>query len=203
MSKTDPTIKAYDKFAKQYSQYAYPRLPQYELDRFISMLPKKALILDVACGPGRDSEYLADEGFHVVGIDLSKKLIEEAKKHVKSKKAAFKVMAIEKIRLKKGTFDGVWCYNASVHIKKKNIIPVLRKFNSLLKKDGALFFDILEGSDEKTVKSIEVGNLPRKFSLFGQVEIENIMKEAGFYINSATPVRIEGADWINIFARKL
>jgi len=196
-------ISAYDKFAKQYTQYSYSRLPQFELDSFISIISKKALILDVACGPGRDSEYFTNEGFKVIGIDLSKKLIAEAKKRVKSKKAKFKVMDLEKIKLKKNSFDGIWCYNSSVHIDRKNIAKVLKRFFDLLKKDGVLFIDILEGKEDKVVKSIEVGNMPRKFSFFGQVETETMMKDIGFYITSITPVRVDNFTWINIFAKKL
>ena len=196
-------ISAYDKFAKQYTQYSYSRLPQFELDSFISIISKKALILDVACGPGRDSEYFTNEGFKVIGIDLSKKLIAEAKKRVKSKKAKFKVMDLEKINLKKNSFDGIWCYNSSVHIDRKNIAKVLKRFFDLLKKDGVLFIDILEGKEDKVVKSIEVGNMPRKFSFFGQVETETMMKDIGFYITSITPARVDNFTWINIFAKKL
>ena len=196
-------IKAYDKFAKQYTQYSYSRLPQFELDHFISLLPKKANVLDIACGPGRDVEYLVKEGFAVTGIDLSKKLIDEAKKKVKSKKATFKVMDVEKLRLKKESFDGIWCYNASVHMSKGKIRQIIEKFSHLLKEEGVLFFDFLEGEKDKKVRSIEVGNMPRKFTVFDQVEIESILKEEGFYINSMTNVRVDNMSWINVFARKL
>ncbi|MDC7997804.1 class I SAM-dependent methyltransferase [Gilvibacter sediminis] len=44
-------------------------------------LPKSAHILDLACGRGRHSIYLAGLGYRVTGADLSPKSIAEAKKH--------------------------------------------------------------------------------------------------------------------------
>src|ERR1700739_2370304 len=53
------------------------------LDALISHLhpDPKARILDVACGRGRHSIYLAAKGFDVTGIDLSEDSINEALKH--------------------------------------------------------------------------------------------------------------------------
>ncbi|HZH67593.1 MAG TPA: class I SAM-dependent methyltransferase [Chitinophagales bacterium] len=41
-------------------------------------IPDKAKVLDLACGRGRHSSYLADKGYQVVGIDISKESIEDA-----------------------------------------------------------------------------------------------------------------------------
>lgn len=46
-------------------------------------LAKDAKILDLACGKGRHSIYLAGLGYNVTGADLSPRNIEEAKKHEK------------------------------------------------------------------------------------------------------------------------
>ena len=51
------------------------------IDRLIDHLhpPAKAEMLDVACGKGRHSRYLAAKGFNVTGIDISEDSIKEAK----------------------------------------------------------------------------------------------------------------------------
>lgn len=41
-------------------------------------VPQGARVLDLACGRGRHSNYLAEKGFHVVGVDISPKSIETA-----------------------------------------------------------------------------------------------------------------------------
>lgn len=51
----------------------------YFIDHIISTLDiKKSSILDLACGKGRHAHYLADKGFDVVGLDLSKESIHYA-----------------------------------------------------------------------------------------------------------------------------
>lgn len=54
---------------------------QFFMDNLVQHLnvPKKASILDLACGKGRHSIYLADKGFDVVGVDLSPESIEHAR----------------------------------------------------------------------------------------------------------------------------
>ncbi len=41
-------------------------------------IPEKAHVLDLACGRGRHSHYLAEKGYQVVGIDISEESIETA-----------------------------------------------------------------------------------------------------------------------------
>ena len=55
------------------------------IDKLISDLQPKpgATMLDVACGKGRHSMQLADKGFDVTGIDLSRESIREALKNEK------------------------------------------------------------------------------------------------------------------------
>lgn len=55
------------------------------LQRSISV-NTKSKVLDIACGSGRHSLELARRGFDVTGFDLSKFLINEAKKNLKSSK---------------------------------------------------------------------------------------------------------------------
>jgi SAM-dependent methyltransferase len=53
------------------------------IDKLIAHLqpPLHAVMLDVACGKGRHSIHLADKGFDITGIDISKDSIEEALEH--------------------------------------------------------------------------------------------------------------------------
>lgn len=44
-------------------------------------LPQGSWILDLACGEGRHSKYLHQQGFAVVGIDLSPRSIHKARQH--------------------------------------------------------------------------------------------------------------------------
>lgn len=72
-------------FDTSYYHQLYKGRDEKEAEQFINKLinhlsPKKdSTMLDVACGKGRHALQLANKGFDVVGIDLSKASIAEAK----------------------------------------------------------------------------------------------------------------------------
>lgn len=79
-----------DWFNTPYYHQLYKGRDEKEAEQFIHKLiehlsPKEdATMLDVACGKGRHALQLANKGFDVTGIDLSKASIAEAKKYEQS-----------------------------------------------------------------------------------------------------------------------
>ncbi len=73
-------------FDSKYYHILYKNRNDVEAQEFIDYLlteidlPEGASILDLACGKGRHSQYLASLGYNVKGVDLSKNSIEKAKK---------------------------------------------------------------------------------------------------------------------------
>jgi len=98
-------VQTYNKIAKIYSDYTYNKIQQYQLTKFISMLPGKR-VLDAGAGSGRDVEYFLNEGYDAIGIDISEGMLKEAKKRV-PKKSVFKKMDFRKLKFKKESFDGI------------------------------------------------------------------------------------------------
>ena len=73
----------YNKIAEEYTkQYGYgEQLSIPSLYKFLSYLPTKASVLDVGCGGGQDSKFLAENGCFVLGVDISTEMIKLAKKY--------------------------------------------------------------------------------------------------------------------------
>ena len=194
------TIEAFNNFAEQYSDFTFSNILQYELNRFIAFLPKKAKILDLACGSGRDVQYFLDYGFEPIGIDASEKMIKEAKKRVKEGK--FKVMNIESLKFKKSNFDGVWALDALSYVERKEIPNTLKSLNNVLKKEGIIFVSVREGKGEQIIEYEKLGKSQVKVNFFLREELEDLFIKNNFTIlNSFTQ---EGQDfkWVNIYARK-
>ena len=61
-------------------------------------------------------KIFADKNFEVIGVDLSKKMIEVARKKVKN--AKFHVMNIRKLDFNHNSFDGIWASASFIHIPK-------------------------------------------------------------------------------------
>ncbi len=195
------TIKNYDKIAKPYAEYTFERILQYQLTQFTSFLPKKAKILDIGSGSGRDVHYLMEEGHEAVGIDLSKNLVKEAKKLVK--KGNFIHMDMLDLDFQNESFDGIWCHATLCHILKEDALKALKEMNRVLKSGGIVYIGLREGTGEKMVRYLKSGNLPKFFAFYTQTELEQLMEEAGFEVLNSYSERDDQSAWINIFAKKI
>lgn len=197
---SNKTIETFNKFAEQYADFTFSNLLQYELNRFIALVPKDAEILDVGCGSGRDVHYFSDYGLKAIGIDASEELIKQAKKRVPE--CTFKKMDMLELDFEPFTFDGIWSLDSVSYIKKELISKVLKNFNKILKKNGILFISVRQGKGEKIIKYEKLGKEEISISFFTQSEIEELLKQANFEILNSYTEEGEHFTWINIFAKK-
>ena len=104
------------------------------LDKFLPELVKSFGLksaLDVGCGTGRYSGYLADLGLEAVGIDAKPENISEAKR--RHPDITFKVYNAEDPSIQKlGLFDLVFCFGLLYHLE--NIFIAIRNFQVLASK---------------------------------------------------------------------
>ena len=101
-------------------------------------------ICDLACGQGRVSRYLAGQGAHVVGIDLSAKLLEIARCHEEELPRGIEYLLADAQSLddeEVGTFDGVVCFMALMDIP--DLAPTINSVARILRPDGWFVFSIL------------------------------------------------------------
>jgi SAM-dependent methyltransferase len=109
-----------------------------------------ARILDVGCGPGWLSEYLARLGYDVTGLDISEELIQVARERLKQ--LPYQVDQETPLRCRYLThdielnalaekFDAVICYDSLHHFEDEQ--KVFRHLAAMLNMGGLLF--ILEG----------------------------------------------------------
>ncbi len=99
--------------------------------------PSKKRILEIGCGDGEFTRRLIDLQAEIVGIDITPKVIEKAKKEFKKKKVKFVVGNIEKLKYRSNTFDIVCGISILHHVDTEKS---LQEAYRVLKKDGQLFF---------------------------------------------------------------
>jgi SAM-dependent methyltransferase len=87
------------------------------LDLFQRHLPPGGAILDLGCGPGWTSLFLARAGFDVTGLDISERMIAIARERAGRERvsAAFVVADMESFDLGDREFDGVLLFDALHH----------------------------------------------------------------------------------------
>jgi len=74
----------YDKIVNAYADKSRNYISnKEETDKFLSLLPENALILDAGCGPGNFTHYFKEKKFGYVGIDFSKEMLKFGKKSIR------------------------------------------------------------------------------------------------------------------------
>ena len=101
---------------------------------FLDLLPPHTKILDVGCGAGVKTKYISTKGYQVEGIDLAENMIEIAKE--RNPDVEFSVFDIYEIDTFPKKFDGIFAQAVLLHIEKKRVVEVLKKFESILNDDG-------------------------------------------------------------------
>jgi len=188
--------KAYDLMVDRAMKEWLNYKPKMHWNYFMGLVTGKK-ILDIGCGTGRDAKYFTENGFNVVGIDISEKMISYAKKN--APKAKFYARDMRNMRFKSGSFDGVWCMSSLTLLDENHMIPVLKKINNVLKKGGTLFISMKEG------EGIDVygeGEKKRYAFLYPKNTVEQKVRNAGFDIVKIKREKGEYCTWINFFCIK-
>jgi SAM-dependent methyltransferase len=115
-------------------------------------LPRGARILDVPCGYGRHAAELARRGFRVVGVDLSRSMIEEARRRVaKRARLSFRRRDMRRIAFR-AEFDAVVnLYTSFGYFTPAQNEAALRRMARALRPGGHLLIDHRDPSYDATL----------------------------------------------------
>lgn len=178
MNKFLTTQKLYNQFASEFAA-KFEKIPETgQLDEFITLLPKRARVLDLGCGSGRDAAYLTDAALHVIGVDLSEGLIGEAKK--KRPDIDFRVMDMENLDFEKNSFDGIWSKLAILHVERERLPLILHSVSMLLKPNGLLMVETKQGEGEGVEPVSFSANEERYFVYYKLDELVSMLEKAGY-----------------------
>lgn len=170
---TRKTIKYYESIADKYAKSDAAVVLTDKIDIFAKLLSGKK-ILDAACGPGHDTNYLTKKGFDCLGIDLSEKMINIAKHNFKGK---YKIMDFLNLKFRDNSFDGIWCSSILVHIQKKDLPKIFKNSWKILKNNGLV--GIITAAKQKRVP----GNSDtRTYVMYSKKELKDCLINNGFNV---------------------
>lgn len=109
-------------------------------------MPNKAKILDIGCGNGRDAFFFNKKGYSVLGIDISKKVIQRNSLK-KNKNIEFKKFDIEK-NILQDNFDVIYCrffLHAINKVLENKLIDLIK---NVKKKKTLVFFEFRNFKDK-------------------------------------------------------
>ncbi|WP_226037569.1 class I SAM-dependent methyltransferase [Aquibacillus saliphilus] len=104
-------------------------------------MPKGSYVADLGCGDGYGSFKLYQEGFRVVGLDLSNEMIEIAKSKRKNERTEFLQGDLTELPFQDQTFSGLMAINSIEWTEHP--LKALNEMRRVLKKDHLLCLGIL------------------------------------------------------------
>jgi SAM-dependent methyltransferase len=155
------TRESYDELAATYTERLFSELAGKPLDRhLLNRLAEDVrghgLVADLGCGPGHVSRYLHDQGVRMLGIDLSPRMIDSARR--RSPDIEFRVGDMRALDLPDGALAGIVAFYSLIHIGEPEMGATLRELRRVLAPGGLLLVAFHIG--EETVHRDELWGHP-------------------------------------------
>lgn len=130
--------------------------PQEDISRIVKLFTKKGVkkILDLGCGSGRHTVYLAKHGFEVYGIDIAPKGIKITKDWLKKEKskANLKVGNVyKKLPYANNFFDALISTQTLHHNTINNIRKLIKEIERVLRANGLIFITVSRKGSKKEI----------------------------------------------------
>jgi ubiquinone/menaquinone biosynthesis C-methylase UbiE len=130
---------ASDDYATNVENHPYHRL--LNKPALLSLMPtlKGLNVLDAGCGTGWFTEYFANQGATITGLDISEQMVERTKTRVPSATVVRANLA-EPLKLEQDSFDLVLSSLALHYLEAWTL--TFNEFNRVLKPDGLFIFSV-------------------------------------------------------------
>lgn len=165
-------------------------------------------ILDLGCGLGRHSVFLAKNGFDVVGVDISKSALMIAKKWIckeRLENVALLRANMTALPFKDSYFHMVISVSVIHHALKSDIEKAIAEIHRVLKKNGLLLTNLASKKDRRYGKGVMVEKdtflLTEKFGKARFKELHHFFtkSEVSKLLVRFTKVKIENLEQYHCF----
>ncbi len=135
----------------------------------------------MGCGPGHVARYLHEQGAHVLGIDLSPGMIEQARQL--NPDIEFRVGNMAALDVADESWGGIVAFYSIIHIPATELATVFGEFWRVLRPRGEVLLAFHVGDEVRHIDTL----WERQISLLGFVfypreRIEDALKTAGFEV---------------------
>jgi cyclopropane fatty-acyl-phospholipid synthase-like methyltransferase len=176
-SEHDATVRqGYDHIAERYLRDRDRWKSAPHLDRLLELLPPKARILDVGCGAGVPVDsYLVERGHEVLGVDVSPKQIELARRNVPA--GEFEVRDLRDFEEGSYEVDAVVSFYTIFHTPRETHGQTLRTLATFLRPGGLLLVTMASSAWEGEE---DFHGVTMWWSSYGPERNRELVEAAGF-----------------------
>jgi len=174
----DLVRKGYDKIAKRYMEVRNQFVNNRYLEKLNKLLKPGSIILDMGCGAGKPIDrFFIYRGHKVIGIDISKKQTNLAKKNVPQ--ATYMVKDISNLQKEEYQVDAVVSFYTILHIPRETHQELFEKMNSFLP-EGGLALVTMASSEWEGIEDFY--GVKMYWSHYGPEKNREIIEKAGFEV---------------------
>jgi len=191
------TIETYNNEAANIAQLHTSLIPTRIYELVDQYFIKGGKTLDVGCGIGRDTHWLATQGFKTLGIDASIGMLNYAKSRYPEINFILDVLPALKTQGNE-TFDNILCSAVLMHLDDSDLMAACARLYSLLADEGVLIISFRRTNEH---------GYREKGKLYNPIEVSHFMK---FYIDRQCTVLVNesiadhsrGLVWHNFVIKK-
>lgn len=161
------------------------------IEAFADAVADLGPVLDVGCGPGTVTAYLAQRGVNVSGVDLSPRMIENARRLYPD--CSFRVASATDLDLADSSLGGVLGWWSLFNLPRNILPPVLSSFARALVPGGQLIIATHLGDDDLS-RTEAYGGVPVSWTTYQwQPErLAALVEEAGLRPVAELRLRADG-----------
>ena len=179
---------SYDRVADEYARRIYDELKDKTLDRQLldnlaERLANKGVICDMGCGPGHVARYLHERGADVMGIDLSDRQVEQARRLNPGIK--FRQGNMLSLDIPDGAWAGIAAFYSIIHIPRPEVISALRELKRTLQPGGLLLLAFHIGDEVVHLDEWWGEPVCADFIFFMPDEMAGYLETAGFVVEES------------------
>lgn len=176
MDQIERTVATYDEKARDYAERWYTLRLEADMACFSAWLEPGARVLDVGCGPARDTAWLAELGFRAVGADLSLGMLRQARE----RNTAPVIQAdMRRLPFAAGSFGGLWVCASLLHVPKPQAGLALAELRRVVG-DGVMYVAVKQGQGEDWLTDADGRSC--FFAFYRPDEFHQILRAAGFRV---------------------
>ncbi|MBN2297809.1 MAG: methyltransferase domain-containing protein, partial [Deltaproteobacteria bacterium] len=175
--------KLYDSLAKEYAETfsdEHEKKPKDRemLIRFSQETRGRRPVWDFGCGPGQTAGYLKNLGIEISGLDLSEKILEQARSIHPD--IPFQKGNILELEFENNSIAGVVAFYAIVHFTQEQAEKALREILRVLRPEGIFLFTYHIGDEAIHIEEFLGKRIDIDFMFFTTDFITGCLKKTGF-----------------------
>ncbi|TML90575.1 MAG: class I SAM-dependent methyltransferase [Actinobacteria bacterium] len=135
-------------------------------------------VVEVGCGPGQIGDFVRRRGRRVVGIDLSLEMARLAGGRLDGALAG----DMRALPLATEGCGGVLAFYSLIHVRRSEVVAVLREFHRVLRPGGRVLFSAHEGEGEVELETLLDEPVPMAATFFALDELTAWSRAAGLEV---------------------